>query len=366
MSEASRFTAPQASGKMEPASPAGQRAFTDESAFFGPPARVARLPAGTAYTQTAVPEERAAPAPAAGSAPRPTLPTPPALSPPQSPVPSPTTPATAVGPPSAERGRQLAATVVGTILQRLSTEAARQGGSLSIADIEALRLEFEGKIGALQKVFEQSFEDYVKVRERAAQEQARRYPFDRLIVQRFAPVFTSDGGPSFAEGGLSRRMLPGFFMAMNMLLGHDIIDVYQEQCRRLVARVKAAHGNRLDWADVHADDEARTLTNDAMVTMAPHFEDLRRRGTWMVELINGHLAPPDVAREGAGVENWQLSERGYILLLDALYSDIREKMQTETGRLRLTRAYGGDTVAAIAELLKRLDQALAHGLRLKV
>ena len=61
-----------------------------------------------------------------------------------------------------------------------------------------------------------------------------------------------------------------------------------------------------------------------------------------------------------------MSERGYILLLDALYSDIREKMQTETGRLRLTRAYGGDTVAAIAELLKRLDQALAHGLRLKV
>ncbi len=336
---------------------AGQPAFVDEAAFFGTAARVTRLPVGTAYTQIAGPAAAVESAPEPEAAP--TMPMPP-------PAPIPPAPPAPASLQSPERGRQLAATVVGTILQRLSAEAMRKGGSLNLDDIENLRRDFEGKIEALQKIFEQSFEEYVKVRERAAQEQARRYPFDRLIVQRFAPVFTSDGGPALTEGGLSRRILPGFFMAMNMLLGPDITEVYQEQCRRLVAKIKAAHSNQLDWRDVHADEEARTLTNDAVVSMAPHFEDLRRRGNWMVELINGHLAPPDVAREGPGVENWQLGERGYILLVDALYSDIREKMLTETGRLRLTRAYGADTVAEIADLLKRLDRALVHGVQLKV
>lgn len=340
---------------------AGQPAFGDEAAFFGTAARVTRLPAGTAYTQPAIPADAVTPRQEAVSAQPAPVPPPAPTADPLPPPPAPTS-----STPSSERGRQLAATVVGTILHRLSAEALRKGGTLNLEDIEDLRRDFEGKIEALQKIFEQSFEDYVKVRERAAQEQARRYPFDRLIVQRFAPVFTTDGGPALTEGGLSRRILPGFFMAMNMLLGPDITEVYQEQCQRLVAKIKAAHGNQLDWRDVHADEEARTLTNDAVVSMASHFEDLRRRGNWMVELINGHLAPPDVAREGPGVENWQLGERGYILMINALYSDIREKMRTETGRLRLTRAYGADTVAEVADLLKRLDHALLHGLQLKV
>lgn len=363
----------------EPAPEARQPVPPDDPvAFFGGPARAARLPAGTAYTQpVAIPPAAThpvAPPPAAAEPPLPepaTVPPiveapPPADEPqgeaamavPSAPAASPTT--------GAERGRILAETVVGSILQRLTVEAKRRGGWLTVEDIENLRREFEGKIEALQKVFELSFEEYVKARERASWEQARRYPFDRLIVERFAPLFASDGGPALAEGGLSRRLLPGFFMAMNMLLGHDITEVYQEQCRRLVAKIKEAHGNRLDWMDVYGDEAARTLTNDAVVAMVSHFEDLRRRGNWMVEVINGHLAPPDVGREGPEVETWQLGERGFIRLVNALYSDIRERMTTETGRLRLTRAYGADTVAALADLLKRLDHALAHGIGLKV
>jgi len=371
----------------EPAPEARQPVSPDDPvAFFGGPPRAARLPAGTAYTQPVanppIAAQAAAPPPAAPEAPPP----PPAAEPPLAetmrtaeimpmaepadsaaepaePAASPPPPAAPAG---AERGRILAETVVGSILQRLTVEAKRRGGWLTVEDIENLRREFEGKIEALQKVFELSFEEYVKARERASWEQARRYPFDRLIVERFAPLFASDGGPPLADGGLSRRLLPGFFMAMNMLLGHDITEVYQEQCRRLVAKIKEAHGNRLDWMDVYGDEAARTLTNDAVVAMVSHFEDLRRRGNWMVEVINGHLAPPDVGREGPEVETWQLGERGFIRLANALYSDIREKMATETGRLRLTRAYGADTVAALADLLKRLDHALAHGIGLKV
>jgi hypothetical protein len=264
----------------------------------------------------------------------------------------------------AEGSRKLAETVVSSIVDRLLVEASRKGGWLTIDDIEGLRREFEGKTSALQQVFEKSFEEYIKVRERAAWDQARQYPFDRLIVQRYASVFSSDGGPPLDQGGLSRRMLPGFFMSMSMMLGPEIAEVYQEQCRRLVAKIREENDGKLDWYDVYDDHRTRTLGNDAVVAIAGHFQDLAKRGLWFIDLVNGHLAPPDVNREGPGVEDWELSERGYLLMLDALLGDVRNMMESDTGRLRLTKAYSSDNVLMLADLLQRLDVALATGLNL--
>ena len=276
------------------------------------------------------------------------------------------------GPPSApskpavslpsEGSHALAETLVQSILQRLILEASRKGGWLTIDDIEGLRLEFESKTAQLQAMFEKSFEQYVRLRERAAWEQARQYPFDRLIVHRFSHLFTVDGGPAFAEGGLSRRLLPGFFLALNMMLGEEITEVYQEQCRRIVAKVRDVQGDNLEWDHVYADPAARTLANDALVTVAVHFEDLPKRCAWFTGLVNGHLAPPDPAREGAEAETWQMGDRAFLLTVNALYADVRERMRTETGRLRLTKSYGAETVEVLARVLKSLDLALERGL----
>ncbi len=264
-----------------------------------------------------------------------------------------------------EGSRQLAEIVVTSIIERLLVEATHKGGWLTIDDIEGLRLEFEGKTSMLQQMFDKSFEEYIKVRERAAWDQVRQCPFDRLIVQRFASVFSSDGGPPLDQGGLSRRMLPGLFMSMSMMLGPEIAEMYQEQCRRLVAKIREENDGNLDWYDVYEDRRTVTLGNDAIVTIAGHFHDLAKRGHWFIELINGHLAPPDVNREGPGVEAWELSERGFLLMLDAVLGDIRNQMESETGRLRLTKAYSADAVLMLSDLLQRLDVALATGLNLK-
>ena len=91
--------------------------------------------------------------------------------------------------PPAVQARALADTVISSLIDRLIGEANRKGGHLSTADLRALNDEFAKKADALQKVFQKSFEDYVRARERSAWDQSRQYPFDRIIVRKFANLF---------------------------------------------------------------------------------------------------------------------------------------------------------------------------------
>jgi len=118
-----------------------------------------------------------------------------------------------------EQSRVLAETVVKSFGNRMKAEAARKGGILNSDDIDALDHEFREKTVVLQEMFEKSFEDYVAARERAVWDQKRDFPFDRQIVDKFSHLFPSPGGLSLLDGAVSRRVLPGFFRALNLMLG---------------------------------------------------------------------------------------------------------------------------------------------------
>ena len=104
--------------------------------------------------------------------------------------------------------KALADTVVIALVDKLKAEAEARGGHLTSRDLETMQADFNRQVEALSSVFEQSFEVYVKARERAVWEQQRNYPFDRLMVKKFSNLFR-DGG-EIGPGDLSRRMLPGF------------------------------------------------------------------------------------------------------------------------------------------------------------
>jgi hypothetical protein len=130
-------------------------------------------------------------------------------------------------PPTAkEQSKVLAETVVTSMVDRVREEALKKG-SLTVDDIDAMKGEFDKQAPALTETFEQSFEDYVKARERADWDQKRDYPFDRIIVKRFSPLFNETDMSRFDR--VSRRMLPGFFMALSMMLGPEEVDEYQEK-----------------------------------------------------------------------------------------------------------------------------------------
>ena len=142
-----------------------------------------------------------------------------------------------------DKGRVIAQTVVGSFVDRMKAEAQRKGGSLSLNDIEALDQEFAEKTAALEVLFEKSFEDYARSFAKSTGEERRETPFDRLIVGPCERLLCGGKGPSSAKGGLSRRIMPGFFMALNMMLGPDEVAAFRTEAEKIFKTVKKSGGS---------------------------------------------------------------------------------------------------------------------------
>ena len=247
--------------------------------------------------------------------------------------------------------KALADTVVTALVDKLKAEAESRGGHLTTQDLEAMQADFNRQAEALSSVFEQSFEVYVKARERAVWDQQRNYPFDRLMVKKFSSLFR-DGG-EIGPDDLSRRMLPGFFVALGMMLGTEVVEKYQEKCRAVVEKVKASGKSVFNWDDVYADEVAETVSLDAEVGIAGYFEDFDKRAEWFIELINNHLTPPGPGIGAAA--GWQLNHAGLKKFLSALLCDLRANLETDNGKMRITKRYGADTCANLFDILARID-----------
>ena len=248
------------------------------------------------------------------------------------------------------QGKALAQTAVSSVMDKMRSEAARKG-SLSLADIDAMQTDMAAEAAALSATFEQTLEDYAEARERANWDEKRDYPFDRLIVKRFSSLFQEKDLSRFDR--ISRRMLPGFFLSLGMILGPEAVDDYQEKCRLIVDRVRDEKGDAFDWEDVYAAKDARTLLLDALVEIAIRFEDFERRTNWFVELVNGNLAPPeDAPKDDAG---WELSPAGVKNFLNTLLDDLRRVLATDQGRRHITKRHGADAVAAAEQIFDIID-----------
>lgn len=249
------------------------------------------------------------------------------------------------------KSRALAETVVGSFCERLVAEANRRGGVLTLQDIESLNEEFASKTEALQAIFEKSFEDYVRARERASFLQTRNYPFDRVLVRKFEHLFADGKDPDPTK--LSRRILPGFFMAMNKMLGPEVIETYQERCRKIVQRIRLGRDDNFDWNEIYADRDAQALSLEAEVTIAGYFEDVDKRSAWFLEIVNNNLAP---ALPGAppGTSSWRMMEGSFRRFLRALLADLKTELATSDGRTRVTERYGIETCLKLAEVLRNI------------
>lgn len=319
------------------------RFFVPESLFTRTGKRREKPPPG-AGPESERPPPVPAPPPAAG----PDIEEPPVFAPPPPPVPprdrelpSVTTPA--------NQSQALAETVVASFLDRLKAEARRNGGMLTLQDLDNLEGEFAKKTEALQAVFEKTIEDHVRVRERGAWQNPRDFPFNRLIVEKISSMFSSEDRLMDDEYAVPRRILPGFFLAMNMMMGEELVEEFQDRCRVIIDRL--GDGNEFQWSDLYADPEGKMVSLDAQVAMAYHFEDLEKRAAWFVDLINSHMAPP----AGGGGAEWQFSERGFLHFLGFLLSDLKETLSTETGRMYITKRHGVDACVALAEILKDVE-----------
>lgn len=251
-----------------------------------------------------------------------------------------------------DQSHMLAATVVSTFTDRLKSEAQKRGGYLTVEDIDRLSNEFDRKRGDLEKVFELSFAQFVRARERAAFDHARQYPFDRLIVNTFAGLFARDRVAEDGDAAVTRRVLPGFFIALDKMLGAAAIEELHAKCRKVVARLADGSEAEFNWELLYGDAEAQVIGLDALISFAPYFEDINKRKDWFVPLINGSLDSSD---------EWALSEAGYYNLVAEMFSPLRQVLADKQGRANLERRIGGVAVYEISRSFERMDKAVAGG-----
>ncbi len=249
-------------------------------------------------------------------------------------TPMPKPPAPPSAPPAMANGsitegsRLLVDTIVATFTDRLKSEAAKRGGQLSAADIDRLAGELDGKRAQLEAVFRSTFESYVRARERAAFDHARQFPFDRLIVNTFAELFTPQRADIDGLDRVTRKVLPGFFMALDRMVPPEKLEEFQERCRKVVALISSGEERVMDWRALYDHPDAKQLLIDALAAFAPYFEDLDKRRQWFLPLVNDNLqVDPD--------DDWSLTADGFYNMALAMFMPLKRELEEAAGRLRM-------------------------------
>ncbi|HEY9080109.1 hypothetical protein [Magnetovibrio sp.] len=235
-----------------------------------------------------------------------------------------------------DRSRALAQAVVTAFTERLKEEAAKQGGFLSQRHIDELNVEFQTKSEQLTAVFEQALLDATREQEELKWHAIKRPAFDRLMVKRFEHLLLHRGANGIVHGTISRRMLPGFFLALHMMMGPQERERYHWRCDAAVERIMKGRVP-VDWNLIDKDEAVHDIVLDAQYSIAMHFEDIARRTDWFINITNSHLAPP--AHKDAGDANWELTPPALQGLLQSLLADLGEAVSDDAAWHRLAQRH---------------------------
>ncbi|RAU20993.1 hypothetical protein CU669_15520 [Paramagnetospirillum kuznetsovii] len=243
-------------------------------------------------------------------------------------------------------------TMIGHFVTRLEVEAGKAGGSLTAAQIRALAQRFVATEQARFKGFYQrTWDECTIAREAHLLESARRMPFDRILMRRFAHLFPPRTGDDGGTGVLSRRIIPGLNIAIDKMIGPEMYRQSQALCEIILDRHAQDDGG-WNWEAVHADSEARALVNEALVVVAGTFAAFERRRAWFIELVNANLTP---VRRGASDEHFRLGESGFSALMRALFADLAAGLRAHPAEA--VARWGAPTVEDLKAFFRRLEGA---------
>lgn len=241
----------------------------------------------------------------------------------------------------------IAHTMIGHFTTRLEVEAARRG-PLSADDIRQLAETFmNGEFSRFQSTYRRSYDSCTALRQERQWESTRKRPFDRLLMKAFAHLFPPRQGDDGGQGLLSRRLIPGFSLAIDKMIGPALYEQCQSKSQAILDRHRSGSGH--DWAAIHADPQTHALTNDVLVVVAHYFTHFERRRDWFLALVNSNLAK---AAPGAADAHWQLTDHGFAEMMRALFADLQAASLADADTLR--RRYGEHTLDTLQAFVHRL------------
>ena len=243
------------------------------------------------------------------------------------------------------------------LLERIVAISGENGGSATTDELRTAGAQYmAGDGNAYRKELRDHIRQSIVQHEKELWDQTRKRPFDRMLVKRFSHLFPSEGELVGGDGHLSRRILPGFFTAIEMMTGPELFEQCQSACKALVRKRKEELGEAFLWRDFYNDDSPNELVNDVFAVIVPHFANFEKRSGWLLDLINSHLAAPeDYAFEGPSVKDWRMDSAALRRMLNALFSHFRESFSTPDGREIIVGRYGLKASRALEDVLANLE-----------
>ncbi|MBL4613868.1 MAG: hypothetical protein JKY27_03210 [Magnetovibrio sp.] len=185
----------------------------------------------------------------------------------------------------------------------------------------------------------------------------RREPFKRIITTRFVNLFPPLNGLDERGTYLSRRLLPGFFLAMEKMVGENAFIRGHQICKDLVEVMKHTDQGFL-WEDLLESEQAQEAVDDLMMALLPHFTNPMKRMTWMMNLINNDLADAQEYHfEGPANKDWMLDEHGMIRLLRRMFLHLKHQLSDKEHAKKLATKYGVEQTRALLALVTVLDKS---------
>lgn len=250
-----------------------------------------------------------------------------------------------------ERAKALSDAVVVAFTEKLKSEIHKHGGFLGLRHVDAIEAEFQAKADQLATVFAQALNDAAREQEELRWFSIKRPAFDRLIVKRFEHLFMQRDAKGQMHGAISRRLLPGFFLALQMMLGPETMEQYHQRSDDAVARIMGGE-LPINWDLVDQDDDVQNVLLDAQYAIALHFEDAQRRFEWFIHIANSHMAP---ATQAQGNEaTWELGHRSLHLLVNSLLSDLKKVVSDDQAWQALAERHADADRHKLEFILERL------------
>ena len=139
-----------------------------------------------------------------------------------------------------------------------------------------------------------------------------RDPLSRALVEPFSHRLEKPGGPSLDDGALSRRFLPGFFVAIRLMIGGERYDIYQAACDKALAEEQLASdvhpSSPQFWTALFQRNDLQVVTAEVYARFFLRFDPYEKRKAWFIKLINTKLAALPSAEADGEASRWRFDE----------------------------------------------------------
>jgi hypothetical protein len=248
--------------------------------------------------------------------------------------------------------KDLSPDLLDIVSREFHTALEKSGGSLSLEQVDAVLDDLKGR---------RAFSTSPTILSPLATLQT---PFEVVLASRFLHLFANPDGRSLQDGGLSPRMLPGFFKVVRMMIGGPKYDSYETDCLNIETELREQNPYITSTSlmgKIRKSKETRQVALLVYARMGLWFTQFKKRKEWFISIINGTLTPVPESGLSPDEENWTFKASHFTELFTVLFlEDVIITMLDEDSHQVLINEFGPNAIfqlqAMISSLSRDMDQ----------